>query len=264
MKVSICTNRNVITPCGLENFDYQLDTYIGCEHYCNYCYVLSKAETNWLDEIQIHNNIIDQLSEELNTITPQTIYIGYNSDPYQPCEFDLLQTRNVLKLLCSRNFSASILTKSDLVVRDIDLLKKMEDANVSISFAFTDNHARQLFEINTITTEKRIATLRELSNNGVKTSAIICPIIPYITDAHKLIEMISPYAEKIWIYGLSINDKSDQNWANMLSILETNYPEMLDSIVAAIFDRDDLYWKYLSNELNVLKDEKQLNLNIHL
>lgn len=264
MKVSVCTNRDIIIPCGLDNFEYQLDTYIGCEHNCNYCYVLPKAETNWFEEILIHDDIAEKLSKEIQTISPQTIYIGYNSDPYQPFEGKYLQTRKVLELLVHKNFSASILTKSDLVVRDIDLLKKMKNANVSFSLAFTDDRTLELFEANTISTDKRVAAMRNLSSYGIKTGAVICPVIPYITDTFKLVEMIAPYSENIWIYGLSINDRADQNWKNVKNVLSTNYPEISDTIESIIFNKEHHYWTQLRNDLKKIKRDQQLNLNVHL
>ena len=105
---------------------------------------LPQAETDWSKEILIHNDIIDQLSEEIDKIPPQTIYMGYHTDPYQPSEANYYQTRKVLELFFKNGFSASILTKSDLIVRDIDILKKMNAAAVSVSVAFNDNRTRRL------------------------------------------------------------------------------------------------------------------------
>jgi DNA repair photolyase len=136
MKVSVCKNRQILSPCGLKDLDYQVDTYVGCEHYC---YALPQAETDWSEEIFIYKDIVDQLSQELDKIPSQTIYMGYHTDPYQPSETRYRQTRKVLELFLKRGFSASILTKSDLVVRDIDILKEMNDAAVSVSVAFNDN-----------------------------------------------------------------------------------------------------------------------------
>ena len=65
--------------------------------------------------------------------------MGYHTDPYQPCEAEYQQTRKVLELLFEKGFSASILTKSDLVVRDVDILAEMKDAAVNVSVAFNDN-----------------------------------------------------------------------------------------------------------------------------
>ncbi len=184
MKVSTCSYRPVLDKCTLKNLDYQVDTYVGCEHYCYYCYAVNQAETDWTKEILIYKGITGFLSEELEKISPQTIYMGYKTDPYQPCETEYRQTRQVLKLLLEKGFSASILTKSDLILRDIDVLKKMDNASVSVSVAFNDNRVRQQFEFNTIDTEARIGALVKLRKAGIKTSALICPVIHYITDVH--------------------------------------------------------------------------------
>lgn len=264
LKVSECTKRPILSPCGLENFEYQVDTYVGCEHCCYYCYVLAQAETDWSEEILIHKDIVGQLSGEIEKIPSQKIYMGYYTDPYQPCEAEYRQTRKVLELFLQKGFSASILTKSDLVVRDIDILTKMNDAAVSVSVAFNDNRTRRLFEANTMDTEKRIEALRQLKEAGVKTGALVCPVIPYITDAIPLIEMLQPYTGKIWIYGLSIDDRLGQNWLNIQKILTNQFPELMGQIEAAIFSKDHEYWAQLRESLEELKKDRQLNLNIHL
>jgi len=264
MKVSIRTNRKILSPCGLRNLKYQVDPYVGCEHYCYYCYALAQAETDWSKEIQTYENIIEQLNEELDKISPQTIYMGYHTDPYQPCEAEYKQTRKVLELFLKKGFSASILTKSDLIVRDIDILKKMNSAAVSISVAFNDNSTRRLFEARTMDTEKRIAALRKLKEAGIRTGALVCPVIPYITDAIQLIDMLEPYADVIWIYGLSITDRLEQNWLSIQKILRSQFPDLVDQIESAVLSKEHMYWSQLRENLVVLKNNRQLNLNIHL
>ena len=98
-----------------------------------------------------------------------------------------------LELFFEKGFSVSILTKSDLVVRDMDILQEMDQASVSVSVAFNDNQVRQQFEANTIDTEARIGALHKLREAGIKTSALICPVIPYITDVTPLINMLAPH-----------------------------------------------------------------------
>jgi len=264
MKVSVCSSRPILSPCGLKDIKYQVDTYVGCEHYCYYCYALPQAETDWSKEILIHNDIIDPLSKELDKIPPQTIYMGYHTDPYQPCEAEYLQTRKVLELFLKNGFSASILTKSDLVVRDIEILKKMNDAAISVSVAFNDNQTRRLFEANTIDTEKRIEALKKLKKAGVKTGALLCPVIPYITDAIQMIDLLEPYADIIWIYGLSINDRLGQNWLNIQKILSSYPPNLIEQIERVIFSKDHSYWAELRESLEMLRKERKLNLNIHI
>jgi DNA repair photolyase len=264
MKVSVCSKRPILLPCGLEDFAYQVDTYVGCGHYCYYCYVLPQAETDWSKEILIYEDIVDQLNQELDEIPPQKIYLGYHTDPYQPCEAQYNQTRKVLELFLKKGFSVSILTKSDLVVRDIDILKEMNDAAVSVSVAFNDNQTRRLFEANTVATGGRIEALRQLKEAGVRTGALLCPVIPYITDAVKLIDMLEPYADVTWIYGLSVIERSDQNWLNTRKILNNQFPDVMEQVESAIFSKSHSYWAKLRDELMALTNDRQLNLNIHL
>jgi DNA repair photolyase len=264
MKISTCTDRPLLSTCELENFDYQVDPYIGCEHYCYYCYVLNEAETDWQKEILVYKDIHSQLSRELKNISPQKIYMGYYADPYQPCEEDYRQTRQVLEILLANGFSVSILTKSDLVVRDLDLLKQMDNANVSVSVAFNDNQTRKQFEASTINTEARITALKKLKDSGVGTSALICPVIPYITDAKPLIDLLAPCTDKIWIYGLSILSPSDTSWQNMQRILEKHYSDQKPKIEEVIFSKDHSYWEQLREELSNIQRMQELDLRIHV
>lgn len=264
MNVSTCSHRPILVPCSLKNLDFQVDPYIGCEHYCYYCYVLQKTEADWTKEILIHKDVSRQLSEELEKISPQTIYMGYHTDPYQPCEVGCRQTRNVLKLFLKKGFSASILTKSDLVVRDIDVLKEMKDASVSVSVAFNDNNTRRHFEANTIDTEDRIEALYKLKESGIKTSALICPVIPYITDVTPLIDSLVPLTDLIWIYGLSFEKRSDRSWENVKGILNHHFPEYRQGIEKVIFSKDHPYWRRLREKLYDIQNSRSLNLSIHL
>lgn len=264
MKVSICSYRSVLSPCGLKEIDYQVDTYVGCEHHCYYCYVLNQAETDWSKKILMHKDITSQLRKEIEKISPQSIYMGYHTDPYQPCEEEYRQTRKVLELLLENGFSASILTKSNLVLRDVDILREMDSAAVSVSVAFNDNHIRRHFEANTMDTEARIDALIRIKDAGIKTGALICPVIPFITDVIPLINMLSPHADEIWIYGLSILERSDRNWKNVQRILYNHFPDLENQIETVIFSKDHLYWAQLRKKLIELQKDRQLNLNIHL
>lgn len=264
MKITGCSGRPIIEACGLNDIDYQVDPYIGCEHNCHYCYALNQAETDWSKEILIHENLGDRLREELDKITPQKIYMGYRTDPYQPCEADCRQTREVLELFVEKGFSASVLTKSDLVVRDIDLFKEMPQANVSVSVAFDDDQVRDRFEGKTIETKKRVDALEKIRKAGIRTSALVCPVIPLITNIDALLEMLEPAAERIWLYGLSILDEKDANWRNVKRIMDEHYPDKRDEIETITFDKENDYWTRLRKRLEILAKERQLNLSIHL
>ncbi len=264
MKITTCSYRPVLEPCELESFDYQVDPYLGCEHYCFYCYALNKAETDWLKEIHIHEDITGQLAEELKNIPPQKIYLGYKTDAYQPCEAECRQTRKVMELLLENGFSVSILTKSDLVLRDVDILSKMDPTSVCMSIAFNDDPTRQLFEARTQRIEARIEALGKLKAAGIPTAGMICPVIPYITDAPSLVETLAPLTGKIWIYGISFLDTSEKNWKNFQKILKKHFPNQKEKIEEVSLSKEHPYWTELRQQLEELQKKKQLELNIRL
>ena len=264
MNVSICSYRTLLQPCEVEGFKFQLDPYVGCEHGCCYCYALNQAETDWAKGIKIHKNIGEQLRQELESIPPQTIYLGWNADPYLPSEATHRQTRQVLDILVEMGFSACILTKSDLFVRDIDVLQNMKDASVGVSVAFDDENNRGLFEDNTPDNEARVRALSKLSETGIKTYALICPVFPRITDVELLIDMLTPYADEIWVYGLSMKERSDLNWQNTHAVLSVHFAELTELVEAAAFYAQHPYWLKLRQKLERVKKERQLDLKIHL
>ncbi len=264
MRVRRCSSRQILQPCSLEMFAYQLDPYIGCEHHCYYCYTLNQTEIDSAEEILMHHDIADQLSHELSALEPQTIYIGMNTDPYQPSEAIYQQTRQALELLAQQNFSVCILTKSDLVARDIDLLASMTGSSVGISIAFQDDHIRRLFEANAPPNERRIEALKKLKDAGLETYTLISPVMPFITDVESLIEMTAPYADTIWIYSLSIEGEGDRNWQNVRGILEHHFPEVTGQYRQIAFSSDHPYWAELQRKLEKIQLERRLNLRIKL
>lgn len=264
MQILPCAGRQILNSCDLDNFEYQVDPYIGCGHYCYYCYVLGQAETDWRKEILFHEDIAARLAEELSSIPPQTIYMGWHTDPYQPCEADCRQTRQVLEVLARKGFSVSILTKSDLVIRDLDILTTMPNASVSVSVAFTDEAIREHFEADTKETKARISALRKIKSAGVETATLICPIVPYLTDVNPLIEQLDDCAERIWVYGLSIPDKNEPSWQNVAQILDRHYPELKDRVADAVFSKDHPFWNDLRKELEVRQENLKAELLIRI
>jgi DNA repair photolyase len=264
MKVRRRDKGQILQPCSLEWFTYQIDPYIGCEHHCHYCYTLNRTDTDETKEIIIYRDVVDQLARELSQIKPQTIYMGMNTDPYQPCEREYEQTRRVLELLTERGFSVCMLTKSDLIVRDIDLFSKMKGSSVGISIAFQDERVRELFEANAPPNERRIEALKRFKQGGIETYALINPVMPFITDVQLLIETVAPHADTIWIYALSMEEETDRNWRNVKQILDRHFPDLTEKYRRIAFSKDHPYWTELRRELERLQREKKLNLRIEL
>jgi DNA repair photolyase len=241
MKVRICDRTLILRPCSVEGCVYQVDPYIGCEHRCCYCYALNQAQTDWTQEILIHQDIGGQLRQELAAVEPQPIYIGWSSDPYQPTEALYGQTRKVLEALAAAGCPACILTKSDLVTRDLDLLAAMPDSTAGVSLAFDKETVRRLFEPAALPTSRRIAALKTIKDAGVRTYVLIAPVMPFITDVKALIEMAAPYADSLWIYPLTMATEADRNWQNLRPVLARHFPDYLEAYRRIAFAGDDSY-----------------------
>lgn len=264
MKIIPITHERIIEPCTLEYYNYEITPYFGCEHNCYYCYAQNKSEVDWENEVGIHKNLDIRLQEELSLLEPQVIYIAGDSDPYQPAEKGYKQTRKILELLVERNFSVSILTKSNLVIRDIDLLRNMHDASVGISIAFQDDSIRKLFEENTIPIDDRINALTKLKEEGLETYVLICPVMPFITDVEILINKVYDFADTIWIYRLEMKSERDKNWQKIKPILEQSFPSIFNKFREIVFSSQHTYWKQLNKKLENIRIKEKIDLEIHV
>ena len=217
-------NRPVLEPCELPMFAYMVDPYTGCEHGCVYCYTLNAADTQ--NGTLTKDSLTEQLKRELSRVRSQTIYMGMNTDPYQPCEKSNRQTRGVLEALADKGFSACVLTKSDLCTRDVDLFRRMPGSSVGLSFAFQDEDTRRLFEPAAPSNERRLKALETLKAAEVETYALVSPVMPYITEPETVLRMVSPHADTTWFYALRLTDERDKNWRNLIEILNRHFPEL--------------------------------------
>ncbi|MDQ7793768.1 MAG: radical SAM protein [bacterium] len=254
----------ILRPCQLEGFAYQVDPYGGCQHLCRYCYALNKARTDWTEEIRTHRDLETQLARELSGLEPQRIYVGWDTDPYQPAEATHHQTRRIMEMLADRGHTVSVLTKSGLVTRDIDLLARMPGSSAGISVAFTNEGTRQLFEAAAPPTEERIRALHALKQAGIPTYALICPVLPFLTDVKALVEKLAGWADSIWVYALSMESPEKPNWRNIEGILQESFPELSGPYRELAFDQDLGYWAELRRELEEHRLRSGLDLRVRI
>ena len=233
----------VLLPCSVPEYENQLDPYIGCGHQCLYCYALCKRNGGWMSEVRSYKNLAGRLADQVSQLDPQPIYLGWYCDPYQPIEAQECQTRESLQVLLDAGFSACILTKSDLVMRDIDLISPMAGASVGISLGFSDDSLRSLLELGTPANSRRIAALKTLKEAGIVTYALICPIMPFLTDIPMLLESLDGYVDTVWLYPISIQQEADRNWQNIWGIISERYPDHATDFRNAAFHSDHEYWQ---------------------
>jgi DNA repair photolyase len=176
-------------------FDRSINPYRGCEHGCIYCYARRTHAYQGLSpgldfesRLFVKPDAPELLARELSdpSYRPRTIAMGTNTDPYQPIEKKWQVTRRILEVLRDAGHPVGIVTKSALVTRDIDILSEMAKKNlakVAVSITTLDHKLARAMEPRAATPQRRLATLRALSNAGIPTAVMVAPIIPAINDA---------------------------------------------------------------------------------
>jgi len=177
------------------SFDRSINPYRGCEHGCSYCfarpthaYMGLSPGIDFESKLFAKSNAAELLEQELANpkYIPQTIAIGTNTDPYQPIERRFRIMRAVLEVLARFNHPVGIVTKSALVVRDLDILAPMAEkglVKVALSVTTLDAKLSRAMEPRASTPEKRLSALHMLSAAGVPTAVMFSPIIPALNDA---------------------------------------------------------------------------------
>ena len=156
---------------------YTANLYRGCTHGCVYCYApsLTHDERRWGSYVDAKLNAPQVMDRELRRLPKEEVFLSSASDPYQPVEARYRITRRCLEVLRRRRFPVSILTRSPLVLRDLDLLKSLDRVRVGMSI--TSVPVRE-FEPGVPPLRRRINTLRKLGQAGIKTWVSLAPVIP--------------------------------------------------------------------------------------
>ena len=164
-------------------FDYVVNPYIGCQHGCSYCYArfmkrFTGHKEPWGQFVDIKVNAPALLQQEIDKKPPGRVWISGVCDPYQPLETAYRLTRKCLEILVEYKWPITIQTKSPLVLRDIDLFRGSDKIEVGLSVTSADDEIRKLFEPNAPPIEERIKALEKLHVAGIKTYAMIAPMLP--------------------------------------------------------------------------------------
>jgi DNA repair photolyase len=195
--VTVDATRKIITRNDSPDisFDRSINPYRGCEHGCIYCfarpthaYLGMSPGLDFESKLFVKPEAPKLLERELSDpkYTPRTIAIGTNTDPYQPIEKQYQVMRQILEVLERFGHPVGIVTKSALVLRDLDILARMARRNlakVALSVTTLDPKLARVMEPRAATPAKRLDTLRQLSEAGVPTTVMVAPVIPAVNDA---------------------------------------------------------------------------------
>ena len=193
---------------GLLSNNNGMNIYRGCEHGCIYCDSRSRCYNmnHAFEDIEVKINAPELLEQALKHKRKRCmIGTGSMSDPYMPLEKELKLTRKCLEIIDKYNFGFTLITKSDLVLRDLDLLKKINEKTkcvVQMTITTFDDELCRIIEPNVCVTSRRIEVLKILHENNIPTIVWMTPILPFINDNEENIMNILKACKKAGVYGI--------------------------------------------------------------
>lgn len=220
-------SKSILSPSKI--YPYVINPYTGCQHSCSYCYArFMKRFTGhreaWGAFVDVKINAPDLLKHEITRKKKDRVWVSGVCDPYQPLETKYQLTRQCLEILAEHGWPVTVQTRSPLVLRDLDILKEGKEFEVGFSVPTTDDRIRKLFEPAAPPIQERIQALDELHRAGIRTFAMIAPMLP---GAEDLAGMLAGKVEQV------IMDRMNYNYGTWVY---KKY-RLEDSLTDEFFDR---------------------------
>lgn len=244
-----------LTKSNLPASDYVINPYVGCTHGCKYCYAsfmkrFTGHNEQWGSFIDV--KMCDK-KINLDKIKGKTVFLSSVTDCYNQYEEKYEITRKILEQLLETDCVVNISTKSKLILRDIDLLKRLKHLKVSISINTTDESFKNDMD-NASSIADRVNTIKELKENGIYTVLFISPIFPYITDFENIIELTKEYVDEYWFENLNLRGTYKQD---VLAYISNKFPSLYDKYKEIYINHNNDYWISLSEKIeNYCKKNK--------
>lgn len=243
--------RSLLSKTGIPGFAYAINPYRGCTHGCVYCYArymrrFSGHQEPWGEFLDAKVNAAEVLYRELakkGGLIEGGVFLSSVTDPYLPAESIFRLTRGVLEVLLEYQIPLTILTKSDLVVRDIDLLAGFSSCIVGLSIMTTDETVARRFEPRAPSPQRRIAALKALKEKGIATYAFISPFLPHLSNIEELLEALEGAIDE---FGIEALNTREDYWWGVARVLARNYPDRVDGYKATCRRRS--YWDRLEQQ----------------
>lgn len=248
--------KSIISKSNLPACDFSVNTYTGCEHACKYCY--ASFMKRFTGHPEKWGTFVDVKSWEKigkpEKYKDKELFFGSVTDPYQPAEEKYGRTRALLKELQGSGAAISIATKSDLILRDLDIIKTFPNARVSWSINTLDENFKNDMDC-AVSIERRIAAMKAFYKAGIRTACFISPIFPGITDCKAIINKTKEFCNLIWLENLNLRGSYKPV---ILNYIKEKYPKLLP-LYQDIYNKNDRsYWNVLDAELRNFCAEQNL------
>ncbi len=254
VRETVC--KTILNRSGLS--DYSLNCYTGCTHGCVYCYARFMQRFHphrepWGAFVDVKVNAVEVLKRQLRRAEPGEVFLSSACDGWQPIEARRRLTRRCCELLLEHGFSLGILTKSALVLRDLDLFAGRR-VRIGVTLTTLDERLREWWEPGAATAEARLRVIEAARHAGLKTSMMFGPLLPFLSDSQTAIESLLARAadlgvEQIWVDALNPRPRV---WPAVAELLRREFPQLLPQYRQILFDESSraLYLKELHARLD--------------
>lgn len=256
VKISDIDVKSVLTKSNLPVSDYSVNPYVGCTHACKYCYAsFMKRFTNhpepWGEFLDVKHWPEMTNPEKYKG---KELFIGSVTDPYNPQEEEYGRTRALLQQLKGSGVKISIQTKSDLVLRDMELIRTFPDVRVGFSINTLDERFKDDMD-NAVSIERRLEAMRQFHEAGIRTTCFISPIFPGITDVMAIIERVKDRCNLVWLENLNLRG----NYKSVImDYIRDKHSELLSLYEEIYLKNKRAYWEQLDAEVRAYAGENGL------
>ena len=253
MTVKTIYTKSVLSKSNLPVCEYSVNPYVGCTHGCKYCY--ASFMKRFTGHAEPWGTFLDvKLWPEIKNpqrYAGKELFLGSVTDPYLPQEEQYGRTRALLEQLQGSGAKLSIATKSDLILRDLDLIKTFPDARVSWSVNTLDEDFKNDMD-NAVSIARRLAAMEAFYRAGIRTTCFVSPIFPGITDAEAIIRRVKGQCHLIWLENLNLRGSFK---TVIMAYIQSTRPHLLPLYQEIYNSGNRSYWETLDQQLRTYADE---------
>jgi len=228
--------KSILTKSGIPAVDYAVNPYVGCEHGCVYCYaVFMKRFTGhreeWGQFVDVRVNAPQVLARQLRRARPGSVTLGTVTDAYQPLERQYELTRSCLQALQPYDdFPTTVLTKSALVLRDVDVLRQMPEVEVAFTITTCDERVRERLEPRASPIQERLEALSRLHEAGIRTWVFFGPALPVLSDSIAEVDRLFAVCARAGVARILVDsiNLTGASWKRLSLILQEHYPHLVE------------------------------------
>lgn len=263
LEIKEIKSKSIIVKSGL-GVDYVINPYVGCSHACAYCYArfmkrFTGHKEPWGKFVDVKVNAPELILKEGKKCAGKSVMLSSVTDPYQPIEIRYKLTRKILENLIPFHPDLCVLTKSDLIVRDIDLLKQFKKCIAGISLSFLDDKIRKEVELFACSAERRIKAVKDLKKAGIRNFIFISPMFPELTDWKAIIKQTKRFVDEFWFENLNLYPSLRQN---IFWFLRKQRPELIKKYQKIYFTKNN-YWNLVEKDIKDYCKRSNLNFSIY-